>query len=45
MTQSSYARPVYIVDGARTPLLKAKTERGPFSASDLAVAAGRALLP
>src|SRR3990167_7668385 len=44
MSQSSYARPVYIVDGARTPLLKAKTERGPFSASDLAVNAGRALL-
>lgn len=37
-------RPVYIVDGARTPFLKAKTERGPFSASDLAVAVGRSLL-
>src|SRR3990167_1797336 len=41
---SNQARPVYIVDGARTPLLKAKTERGPFSASDLAVTAGRSLL-
>src|SRR3989338_4022906 len=37
-------RPVYIIDGARTPFLKAKTERGPFSASDLAVFAGRTLL-
>lgn len=44
MTQSTYSRPVYIVDGARTPFLKAKTERGPFSASDLAVQAGRILL-
>jgi acetyl-CoA C-acetyltransferase len=43
MTQST-ARPVFIVDGARTPLLKAKSERGPFSASDLAVATGRTLL-
>jgi len=43
MTQSNL-KPVYIIDGARTPLLKAKTERGPFSASDLAVAAGRTLL-
>src|SRR3989338_9676915 len=37
-------RPVYIVDGARTPFLKAKAERGPFSASDLAVSVGRTLL-
>src|SRR3990167_8063781 len=44
MSSSHYARPVYIVDGTRTPLLKAKTERGPFSASDLAVSAGRTLL-
>lgn len=34
---------VYIVDGARTPFLKAG-KRGPFSASDLAVGAGKALL-
>ena len=37
-------QPVYIVDGARTPFLKARNAPGPFSASDLAVAAGRALL-
>ena len=35
---------VYIVDGARTPFLKARPEGGPFSASDLAVIAGKALL-
>ena len=35
---------VYVVDGARTPFLKARNEPGPFSAADLAVAAGRPLL-
>lgn len=34
---------VYVVDGLRTPFLKAKGT-GPFSASDLAVQAGRSLL-
>ncbi|ACJ18726.1 acetyl-CoA C-acetyltransferase [Coxiella burnetii] len=38
------AKPIYIVDGARTPFIKARGKPGPFSASDLAVAAGRALL-
>lgn len=37
-------RDVYIVDGARTPFLKAKAKAGPFSASDLAVNVGRELL-
>lgn len=37
-------RAVYIIDGARTPFLKARGKPGPFHASDLAVAAGRALL-
>ena len=36
--------PVYVVDGARTPFLKARSGPGPFSAADLAVQAGRALL-
>ena len=36
--------PIYIVDGARTPFLKARNRPGPFAASDLATAAGRALL-
>lgn len=35
---------VYIVDGVRTPFLKAKGKPGVFSASDLAVNAGRQLL-
>src|SRR5512147_3047435 len=38
------AQPIYIVDGARTPFLKARNRPGPFAASDLATAAGRALL-
>lgn len=37
-------RDVYIVDGARSPFLKAKGKPGPFSASDLAVNAGKELL-
>ena len=37
-------KPIYIVDGARTPFLKARNAPGPFSASDLAVQAGRELL-
>ena len=36
--------PVYLIDGARTPFLKARGGPGPFSASDLATQAGRALL-
>lgn len=43
-SKSNKLRPVYIVDGARTPFLKARRERGPFSASDLAVSCGRSLL-
>ncbi|MCB1786969.1 MAG: acetyl-CoA C-acetyltransferase [Gammaproteobacteria bacterium] len=37
-------RPVYVVDGTRTPFLKARGGPGPFHASDLALSAGRALL-
>jgi acetyl-CoA C-acetyltransferase len=37
-------RRVHVVDGARTPFLKAKTGPGPFTGSDLAVNAGRPLL-
>ncbi len=36
--------PIYVIDGARTPFLKARNRPGPFAASDLATAAGRALL-
>ncbi len=35
---------VYIVDGARTPFLKARGKPGPFSGGDLAVGCGRPLL-
>lgn len=35
---------VYVVDGARTPFLKARGEPGTFTASDLAVGAGAPLL-
>lgn len=37
-------RKVYIVDGSRTPFLKAEGKPGPFSAVELAIAAGRPLL-
>lgn len=36
--------PVYIVDGARTPFLKARGKPGPFTPVDLAVQCGRPLL-
>ncbi len=35
---------IHVVDGARTPFLKARNRPGPFAASDLAVQAGRELL-
>jgi acetyl-CoA C-acetyltransferase len=37
-------QPIYVVDGGRTPFLKARNRPGPFAASDLAVQAGRELL-
>lgn len=43
-TTTHLARPVYVVDGARTPFLKAKGKTGPFHGVDLAVQSGRALL-
>lgn len=45
-TKQAYlsGRPVYIVEGNRTPFLKAQGRPGPFRASDLAVGAGKALL-
>src|SRR5690554_8221722 len=36
--------PVYIIDGARSPFLKARTAPGPYSASDIAVQTARELL-
>jgi acetyl-CoA C-acetyltransferase len=40
----STGREVYLVDGGRTPFIKARGVPGPFSATDLAVAAGQQLL-
>src|SRR5436309_13141210 len=37
-------RPVYIVDGSRTPFIKARSGPGPFTPVDLAVQCGRPLL-
>jgi len=37
-------KPIYVVDGARTPFLKSRNRPGPFAASDLATAAGKVLL-
>jgi len=42
--RSSARRPVYLTDGTRTPFIKARGTPGPFTAADLAVGAGRALL-
>jgi len=39
-----YAKPVYVVDGARSPFLKSKNRPGVFSAGDLATQAGKTLL-
>lgn len=44
MVTRSKGRPVFVVDGARTPHFKATGKPGLFRASDLAVAAGRPLL-
>jgi acetyl-CoA C-acetyltransferase len=38
------SRPVYVVDGVRTPFLKARKGPGPFTPVDLAVQCGRPLL-
>lgn len=42
--QTSQGRPVYIVDGARTPFVKTRGKPGPFTPVDLAVQCGRPLL-
>lgn len=44
LSKKAYNKPVYIVDGCRTPFLKAKGKTGPFPAADLAIAAGRPLM-
>ena len=42
--KSKKLKDVFVVDGCRTPFIKACGRPGPFSASDLAFAAGRSLL-
>lgn len=44
MYTSNNPRPVYLVDGARTPFLKVEGSPGPFTPTDLAVQCGRPLL-
>jgi acetyl-CoA C-acetyltransferase len=44
MPDGCLMKTIYVVDGARTPFLKAQKGPGPFAASDLATQAGRALL-
>lgn len=43
-TSLGCGRPVYIVDGSRTPFLKARGKPGPFPAADLAVGCALPLL-
>ena len=42
-TANGFGRPVYIVDGARSPFLKARGTPGPFKAADLATQVARNL--
>ncbi|MCZ6724103.1 MAG: acetyl-CoA C-acetyltransferase [Gammaproteobacteria bacterium] len=42
--KKKYARPVYLVDGSRTPFLKARGKPGPFKHAELGVYAARPLL-
>ena len=37
VTKSKYSRPVFLVDGRRTPFLKARGKPGPFKHADLAI--------
>ncbi len=39
-----YSRPVYLVDGSRTPFLKARGKPGPFKHADLGIFASRPVL-
>lgn len=44
MKKIDYARPVYIIDGCRTPFLKSRGKPGPFKHADLGINASRALI-
>jgi len=43
-TNKKYAKPVYLVDGNRTPFLKARGKPGPFKHAELGIYAARSLL-
>lgn len=43
-SNKKYAKPVYLVDGNRTPFLKARGKPGPFKHADLGIYAARSLL-
>ena len=43
-SNKKYAKPVFLVDGSRTPFLKARGKPGPFKHADLGISAARALL-
>ncbi len=43
-SSNKQARPVYLIDGARTPFLKARGKPGLFSATDLALGATKPLM-
>ncbi|MEE8364547.1 MAG: acetyl-CoA C-acetyltransferase [Gammaproteobacteria bacterium] len=44
VNKNSYSRPVFIVDGSRTPFLKARGKPGPFKHADLGIYAARPVL-
>lgn len=44
MTKADNKRPVYIVDGARTPFLRARGRPGQFAAADLALQSAQSLM-
>ena len=44
MAAQTKSRPVYFVDGSRSPFLKARGKPGPFKAADLGVSAAKPLL-
>ena len=44
VNKTKYSRPVFLVDGRRTPFLKARGKPGPFKHADLGIYAARSLL-
>ena len=42
--KKKYARPVFLIDGSRTPFLKTRGKPGPFKHAELGVYAARSLI-